>query len=187
MQKYKEALLYLFFISIGLIYGLIRLRPEIIGIYHIEKGMREKKAESVDLSRQLQAIKATEMEKANTSLQMKNIYKPGDAGLDAESSFTVVFDDIIDMAKYNGIKIYSIEYVYNPPDDEFVKGAADKYNVCQLNMAVVADYLDLEGFLKELYKYPYLINVSKLELAPYAKNKKIILSNIQIKLYSLKT
>lgn len=88
------------------------------------------------------------------------------------------------MAKYNGLKIYAIQYTYNPPDDEFVKGATGKYNVCQLDMEVIVDYQDLESFLKDIYKYPYLINIDMIELTPYPKNKKILLTNLQIKLYS---
>ena len=78
------------------------------------------------------------------------------------------------------------EGVYNPPEDEFIKSAADKFNVCSLNMQIIADYSDLESFLKELYKYPYLININKIELTPYPKNKKILMSILQLKLYSSK-
>lgn len=186
MHRYKEAILYTFFIIIGFTYAVIRIRPEIIKIIGIEKDMRSKSAQIVDLERQLDTLKKTEMEKMTISDQVKNIYKPDSPGLDAESSFTVMFDDIIDMARYNGVKIYSIEYVYNPADDDFVKGAPAKYNVCALNMEIIADYLDLESFLKELYKYPYLLNINKIELKPYPKNKKILMSNFQVKLYSSK-
>lgn len=184
MQRYKEAILYTIFIIIAFVYSLVRIRPEIVNIIGIEKDIYSKTGESADLDRKLDSLKASEMEKITSSKQLKSIYKPAEAGLDAEDSFTIIFDDLIEMAKYNGIKIYSIEYVYNPPEDEFVKGAPTKYNVCQLSMQVIADYSDLESFLKEIYKYPYLININKIELVPYAKNKKILMTNLQLKLYS---
>ncbi|MFA7658389.1 MAG: hypothetical protein WCY19_03045 [Candidatus Gastranaerophilaceae bacterium] len=186
MQKYKEAILFVIFITIGFIYALASLRPRIVDIFTVEKDLSTKSIEYADLERKLETLKASEIANMSTSDQTKNIYKPEIPGMDAESSFTVIFDDIIEMAKYNGIKIYSIEYVYNPAEDEFVKGVGSQYNVCQLNMQIIADYPDLESFLKEIYKYPYLINIDKLELAPYNRNKKILLAKLQLKLYSSK-
>ncbi len=186
MQKYKEAILYVVIFVIVLIFLLVKLKPQAFRVYDLEKNIETKSAEIIDYQRKLDELKASEAQKTNLSGLNKTIYKPGEAGVDAEASFSVVFDDIIEMAKYNGIKIYSIEYVYNPTDDEFVKSASDQYNVCQLKMQVIADYPDLESFIKDLYKYPYLINIEKVELTPYAKNKKILISNVQLKLYSSK-
>lgn len=186
MQRYKEAILYSIFIILMFVYSIVRIRPEITNIINIEKEIGTKTTEFTDLDRRLETLKASEMEKLSSSKKLKNIYKPAEAGLDAESSFAVLFDDLVEMAKYNSIKIYSIEYIYNPQDDEFVKGAADKYNVCRVKMQVVGDYNDLQSFLRDIYKYPYLINLSKIELTPYEKNKKILLANVQLKLYSQK-
>ena len=187
MQKYKEAILYIFFILIGLIYAIVKIQPTAVNLYSIEDQLKTKTVELADLQRKLETLKAAEVEKnLAMSGQAKKVYKPDVSGLDAESSFTVIFDDLIEMAKYNGIKIYSIEYAYNPPEDEFVKGAADKYNVCAINLDIISDYVDLESFLKEIYKYPYLVNINKISSMPYTKNKKIILTKLQLKLYSAK-
>lgn len=186
MQKYKEIILYTALVLLGFIYSLVRIKPVALDLYHIEKDIKAKTIQSADLERKLEALKATEIEKMSVVGMIKNIYKPAETGLDAEGEFSTMFDDIIDMAKYNSIKIYSVEYAYNPTDDNFVKGAPDKYNVCQITMELVADYSDFESFLKELFKYPYLVNVCKIELVPYSKNKKILLINFQIKLYASK-
>lgn len=186
MAKYKNIILYLLCIIIGFVYALILLKPQVLGLYHIEKDIKAKTIEISDLQKKLENLKASALQAEASSALTKNIYKPGDAGLDTESSFTVPFNDIVEMAKYNGIRIYSIEYVYNPTDDDFVKGAGNTYNVCQLKMEIIADYADLESFLRELYKYPYLVNIEKIELTPYSRNKKMIISNLQIKLYSAK-
>lgn len=185
MKKYTAAFIYIFFMVVILIFEIINLQPMVSQYFNIKNNIESQTLKQADLERQLDTLKKAAME-INLTAQTKNIYKPDTPGLDAESSFTVLFDDVIDMAKYNGIKIYSIEYAYNPADDEFVKGAPDKYNVCQLTMSIIADYADLESFMKELFKYPYLINIDKLELSPYPKNKRILLSNMQIKLYSSK-
>jgi len=190
MKKYKQVILYSFVILITFIVLAVKTKPEAGKVVRIERGLKEKTAQVADLQRQLDTLKKTEAEAAAQKVaaptQVKNIYKPETATTEAESSFTTIFDDVIDMAKYNGIKIYSIEYVYNPKEDDFVKNASSQYNVCQLNMQLVSDYSDLESFLKELYKYPYLVNIDKLEVTPYPKNKKILLSILQLKLYSSK-
>lgn len=165
----------------------MKLQPKVVELINVEDSIKSKTVELADLTREVEALKTAEVAKeAQAAKQPKKIYKSDEAGLDTESSFTVPFDDVIEMAKYNGVKIYSIEYVYNPETDEFVKGAGGVYNVCQLNMQVIADYVDLESFLKALYKYPYLITFDKIELIPYQKNKKILLTNLQLKLYSQK-
>lgn len=186
MQRYREALLYIVLVIIVFVFVIAKLKPVIVDTYTTTNDLNTKTAQSADLDRQLEQLKANEAQKMSLAGQPKNIYKPAEAGLDAESSFTVLFDDIIDMAKYNGIKIYSIQYTYNPAEDEVVKGAGAQYNVCQLDMQLISDYPDLESFLKELYKYPYLLNINKVEMAPYQKNKKILLTNLQLKLYSSK-
>lgn len=184
MRKYREAIIYTIFILIGFIYALVNIRPAIVNIFQVETGINKQTNQLSDSEKKLEALKKTEQEKQSIVGQAKNIYTPDITGLDAESSFAIIFDDVIDMTKYNGIKLYAIEYVYNPQDDDFVKGAPSKYNVCQLNMSVIGDYADIESFLKELYKYPYLVNIDKVELSPYPKNKKILLSKMQIILYS---
>lgn len=190
MKKYKDIILYTVLILLVLIILLIKTKPEAGKIVRIEQGLKEKTTQLADLQRQLDTLKKNaaeaDSEKAGAPTQVKNIYKPETTSTEAESSFAVLFDDVIDMAKYNGIKVYSIEYKYNPTEDDFVKNAANQFNVCQLNMQLVSDYSDLESFLKELYKYPYLVNIEKLEITPYPKNKKILLTALQLKLYASK-
>jgi hypothetical protein len=190
MKKYKQVIIYSFLILAVFIVLAIKTKPEAGKILHIERSLKEEATQVVDLQNQLNTLKKNEADAAAQKMtaptQVKNIYKPEIASTESESSFTTIFDDVIDMAKYNGIKIYSIEYTYNPPEDDFVKNASAQYNVCLLNMQLVSDYSDLESFLKELYKYPYLVNIDKLEITPYPKNKKILLSVLQLKLYSSK-
>lgn len=185
MRKYKDAILYFTLLIVCFIYALSTIKPPIVDIFMAEKGINEKTAELNEQQARLDKLLENQRAKMSQSVA-KNIYKPEMSGLDPEASFSVMFDDIIDMIKYNGLKVYSIEYVYNPPNDLFQQGAADKFNVCQLNVALVGDYSALGSFIKELYKYPYLVNLDKIELTPYPKNRKILLANLQIVLYSSK-
>lgn len=186
MQRYKEPILYIIIILIGLVIAIVNIKPLIVNSFTLGKDIQSKQVELADSQRKLQALKAAEAEKMSTSQQAKKIYKPDTTGVDAESSFSVLLEDVIEMAKYNQVKVYSVSYVYNPPEDEFVKGAGSTYNVCQLNMQLVADYRDLQTFLEDIYKYPYLVTLDKIEMAPYMKDKKILLINLQLKMYSSK-
>lgn len=187
MKKYKDLILWTILLILCFIAMAYFTKPQIGKIISLEKGIREKTVQVADLQRQLDSLKQSQAATDSNALtQTKKIYKPEISSGEAESSFAVLLDDLIDMAKYNGIKIYSIKYDYNPAEDDFVKNAASQYNVCLLNMQLVSDYTDLESFLKELYKYPYLINIDKLEITPYPKDKKIILSVLQLKLYASK-
>lgn len=190
MKKYKDLILWTFLVLIGIIAVAYFTKPKVGEIIRTERALSEKTAQATNLQQTLDELKknkaAADAQKNAPTLQAKNIYKPETTSTAAESSFTILFDDLIDMAKYNGIKIYSIKYDYNPAEDDFVKNAAAQYNVCALTMQLVSDYSDLESFLRELYKYPYLVNVDKLEIIPYTKNKKILVSNLQLKLYASK-
>lgn len=187
MQKYKDSILYIVFIIISIIFVGVKIQPKAVEFFDVKTQLKAKSLELSDLDRKLESLKAANMEKdLNVAKKNKKIYKPEGGGMDMESSFTVLFDDVIEMAKYNGIKIYSIEYIYNPTTDEVVKGAPDKYNVCQLNMQMISDYIDLESFFKELYKYPYLVSLDNIEISSYEKNKKLLVTKLHLKLYSAK-
>lgn len=187
MQRYTQTILTIIGVLILAIFLFTKAQPKVVELYTVEKNLSAKTTESADLERKLETLKA-DADKKNMAMEglLKKIYKPDVPGVDTEASFTLMFDDIIEMAKYNGVKIYSVEYVYNPETDEFVVSAKDQFNVCQLNMQVIGDYTDLEAFFQEIYKYPYLVNFDKIELVPYEKNKAIIIGKIQLKLYSSK-
>lgn len=190
MKKYKDIIIWTILLIIGIVLVAYFTKPQVGKIIRLEKGVKEKTVQVADLQRQLDTLKqnqANEEAQKNTApKEAKNIYKPDTTSTAAESSFTILFDDLIDMAKFNGIKIYSIKYDYNPAEDDFVKNAGSQYNVCLLSMQLVSDYADLQSFLQELYKYPYLVSVDKLEITPYSKNKKIIVTALQLKLYASK-
>ena len=51
---------------------------------------------------------------------------------------------------------------------------------------MIATYSNFANFLRELYKHEHFLEISKIEIAPYEKNKRILLVNLQIKLYAQK-
>lgn len=140
-----------------------------------------------DKKRNLEDLTIQSQKKTETQDLEKAIFKPVETGLDTESVMAFEFNEILNLIRANSVKMRSIKYDYNPADDNFVKGAPNKFDVSRLDLEMVADYKDFEGFLKDLYKHEHFLDISKIEIAPYQKDKKILLINFQMKLYAEKS
>ncbi len=125
-----------------------------------------------------QAEAASEIEKA--------FYNPAEAGLDREGVIAGEFSEILELIKANTIKTKSINYTYEPSDDPFVAGAKEKFNVAQLDMSMIGTYSNFENFLKDLYKHEHFLNIRKISVTPYEKDKSILLIDFSLKLYAEK-
>ena len=148
----------------------------------------KQKAETLAANeRKYDTLKASVMEATNVDLTgSKEMYKPMDAGLDAESIVAGQFNEILGLLRANAIKARSVDYNYNPPEDPFVKGAGNKVSACHVTLQLVANYKNFESFLRDLYKHEHFLDIAKVEILPYEKNKTILLINCQIYLYAKK-
>ena len=157
-KKYKETIIYIVFIVVVITWLFVRIKPETLKFIELKKEINQKNIQITELERNLSTAKAKfETVQKQEVKTTKKIVRPEVAGLDAESSIAIIFDDIIEMARFNNIKIHSIQYVYNPETDPFVIAASIEYNVCQLEMKVITDYIDFENFMQDLYKYPFIV------------------------------
>lgn len=122
----------------------------------------------------------------NTNIEnTKKVYYPTESDVDKEGLFFTLYTDVIDIAKQNNIKIRSIDYKYYPKDDPFVsKGGKENYFVCDLDMNLISNYKDLRNFVEALFQYSYYIKFNKINIVPYQTDKRILLSNLSIRLYS---
>ena len=128
---------------------------------------------------------AAEVQKEKTVRQeAKAFYKPIESGLDNEAVIAGEFAEILQLIRANQIKVRSIKYDYNPSDDNFVKGNAGRYNVARLNMEMIGNYTNYDHFLRELYKHEHFLDIESVEIVPYRKDKRILLINFKLKLYS---
>ena len=118
-----------------------------------------------------------------TTLQ-KKVYAPLDSDLGNDTLFFTLYNDLIEMIHSNSIKIKSMEYLYNPENDPFVKFSKDLYFVSEVNMQLVANYTNLGKFVQELIQYPYYIRLQNISIKPYAKDKKILIADVNLKLYA---
>ena len=116
----------------------------------------------------------------------KKIYSPTENCRDEGSSDTLFFtlySDLIEMVQANSVKINSIRYQYNPDDDEFTKQHGE-YLVYDIDLELVSNYVNLGKLVQDLYQYPYYIKISSIEILPYPKDKKILLTSMSVRLYA---
>ena len=140
------------------------------------------------MEQKYEALKASMMESQADELEsVKDMYKPMDEGLDAESIVAGQFNEILGLLRANTIKARSVDYNYNPPEDEFVKGAGSKVSACHVTLELIATYKNFENFLRDLYKHEHFLDIAKVEILPYEKNKTILLIKCKILLYAKKS
>lgn len=143
-----------------------------------EKTYNTKLTEKRNVERKLAQIKTS-----NATVQ-KKIYSPVDSDLGNDTLFFTMYNDVIEMIHANSIKIKSMEYSYNPESDVFVKFSKDMYFVCETNLELVSNYTNLGKFIQDLIQYPYYIRIKSIDVKPYAKDKKILISNVKLRLYA---
>ena len=188
LQKYKESLMYLAGIIVVAVFLFQKIQPEFTRTIDLYKQVGQQKDVAAGISKQLSVAKEKVERKKKMRLlddMTKKVYSPAEGiSLDADSAFSVLLDDIIEISRKNHIKTHSIQSTLNPSEDVFVKGDKEHFSAYQLDMKIVSDYSDFEGFIRDLYAYNYLININNIEIYPYQKNNRILLINLTLTLYS---
>lgn len=152
-----------------------------------------------ELNKKLQSVSATLVEKQKAKdviikklkklqesvmTSQKKIYSPVENKLGNDTLFFTLYSDVIEMVRANTIKIKSIDYQYNPLNDVFVKQKGSLYFVCDVNMEIVSNYVNLGKLIQDIYQYPYYIKINNISIRPYEKDKKILISNVSMRLYA---
>lgn len=190
LQKYLIPIV-LLIVTVGIIALLVPKISENINSYKdLNSGIEGLKTQVTDKTNTLNEMQKKlddALEKEREIEQgAKPFYKPIEAGLDTEAVIAGEFAEILELIRANKIKVRTIKYDYNPADDEFVKNGPEKYNCARLNMEMITSYSDFDNFLKELYKHKHFLDIQSFEIVPYKKNRKILLINFKLKLYSRK-
>ena len=94
--------------------------------------------------------------------------------------------EINDLIKYYGIKIYKVNYTYDPEEDTFFKGKSDKYSVCKMDLELFSNYMKFQGFMKDLYKHEHFLDIQSVDVVPYKKDKSILNIKLTLSLYAEK-
>lgn len=146
----------------------------------------EKKQTLLQAKQKDKLIVENKIKKIKNSIagSQKKIYAPVESDLGNDTLFFTLYNDVIEMVHSNAVKIKSINYDYNPKSDEFVKFGKDVYFVCDINLELVSNYTNLGKFIQDIYQYPYYIKINKLDVKPYAKDKKVLLTSLSLRLYA---
>lgn len=128
--------------------------------------------------------KINKLKNVKTTVLAKKIYAPTESDLGTDSLFFVLYTDLIEMLRNNSVKIKSIDYKYNPEGDNFVQYGKDAYFVCDIDLKLLSNFVDLGKLIQDIYQYPYYIKICGIKIIPYEKDRKILLTDLKIRLYS---
>lgn len=190
LEKYKELIMYLALIIVVAVFLFKQIQPKFLSTIDLFNQVKSQTEVSDSINRQLTIAKEKAERKKKLRMldeMTKKIYEPNGAATDSESTFALLLDDIIEISRKNHIKTHSIKQIIDPEEDVFIKGDKAHYSACKLEMKIISDYTDFKGFISDLYKYPYLINLNDIEIYPYEKNKRILLINLSLTLYASKS
>ena len=160
--------------------------PVITAIKELKVQVETQAGVLAEKQRKLEDVKLQLKKQQDESTLEKEIFVPEEKGLPAEDMIAGEFEEILEIIRANTIKMRSINFDMNPRGDVFVQGAPEKFNVAALKMEMIGTYKNFENFLKDLYKHEHFLEISKVQIEPYEKDKTILLINYEMKLYAKK-
>lgn len=188
MDKYKKyygivafcfAVFILFFGAYKLIF------PKVEQLKNINSVVESKNSELSNKQAKLKIVQ-NKIKRIKESIvtSQKKVYSPIEADLGNETLFFTLYNDLIEILQANSVKIKAISYVCNPESDAFVQFGKDVYLVYDVNMELVANYVNLGKFIQDIYQYPYYIRINEIDINPYQKDKRILIANVSLRLYA---
>lgn len=184
----QHQLVAMFLLIFGLAFGLyfvVNKANPAIALY------KEVQAETIavdDMKKEIETLKSKKAAfEREEKVSTKPVYKNEMEITDQMSSFGIMFEDVIQAAKYNGLKLRSIAYKMSPADDPVQTTVPEDYNVCNVSMKLLGSYSQFRSYFQDVYNYPYLINLSQLSIEPYEKNPKVLVADVVVTLYSTKS
>ncbi|MCQ2753588.1 MAG: hypothetical protein MJ231_00905 [bacterium] len=189
MDKYKKYYGIFIFLAVVIVvafvfYSLVITRW---GKYNgIIADYNAKKEKLTELQNQSKIVQE-KLDKIRNSINgvQKKIYSPVESDLGNETLFFTLYTDVIEMIHTNSVRIKSIDYEYNPKSDKFVEhGGKDAYFVWDVKLELVSNYTNLGKLVQDLYQYPYYIKIVNLEVKPFEKDKSVLISNLNLRLYA---
>ncbi len=188
MDKYKRytgLIIFVIAVAVMLYVAISIILPQYDNWSNM-KSQVESVSKTLESKRQAKIVIKKKLKRMQESVMssQKKIYSPVESKLDDDTLFFTLYSDLIEMVRTNTIKIKSIDYKYKPAGDVFVKQKGSVYFVCDVNMEVVSNYVNLGKLIQDIYQYPYYIKINSIEVTPYQQDKKILLSNISMRLYA---
>ncbi len=183
----QQTLPYIIGLVLSLVLGIYLLYPKVMSVYTNYNEVKTKTQTVEQTKQQIADLKAQkENYEKEEKVSTKPVYKNDIATIDPMSSFGVMFEDVIQSAKYNGLKLRTISYNTSPAEDIVQKNISTDYNVCAISMQLIGTYMQFRSYFQDIYNYPYLINLDKISIKPYENNKRILIADVTVTLYSAK-
>ena len=189
MDKYKKYLGIILFVAIvaGVAYYSIAMQvmPRLDKISDVQETVDEKQKDLDKLrSKKITVQNKLKQFQENAANLQKKIYSPTISDADSDTLFFTLYNDLIDMVHSNSVRIKDIKYTHNPAEDLFVKHGGSKYFVCNINLSLVSNYVQLGHLIEDIYQYPYYIKIGSVKIKPYNKDKSVLLTEMSVQLYS---
>ncbi len=188
MEKYKKyygIILFAIVAFVCVLGGLKLIQPQLEERTNSENMLQQKKQELTAQAAKKKKVESTlEQLKGAIETAGKKIYAPVDADLGNDTLFFTLYSDLIEMIHSNSVKIKSIDYTYNPETDKFVQNGRDIYFVCDVDMELVSNYVNLGNLVEDIYRYPYYVKINEIDIKPYDKDKTILVTNMSLRLYA---
>lgn len=161
------------------------ISPMITQLQEKNAQVESKENKSRELNSKLRIVES-KIKKIQDSVAgaQKKVYSPIESDLGSDTLFFTLYNDLIEMIHANSVKIKAVDYSHNPETDKFVQFGKDAYFVCDVNLELVSNYVNLGKLIQEIYQYPYYIKINKLVVKPYEKDKKILISQLSLRLYA---
>lgn len=183
----NKQVIYIVALVICLGIGLTFIVPKAQTAYATYNDVKAKTLTVEDNKKQIEDLQAKKAAyEQEEKVSTKPVYQNDIATLDQMASFGVMFEDVIQSAKYNGLKLRSISYNISPGDDIVMKNIATDYNVCAIQMQLIGNYMQFRSYFQDIYNYPYLINLDKISIFPYNNDKRVLIADVTVILYSTK-
>ena len=183
----NKQVIYIVALVICLGIGLTFIVPKAQTAYATYNDVKAKTLTVEDNKKQIEDLQAKKAAyEQEEKVSTKPVYQNDTATLDQMASFGVMFEDVIQSAKYNGLKLRSISYNISPGDDIVMKNISTDYNVCAIQMQLIGNYMQFRSYFQDIYNYPYLINLDKISIFPYNNDKRVLIADVTVILYSTK-
>lgn len=187
-QRYYGVIIFVASVVLLVFLAYKFIVPKIQNLTKLNSTITKKESLLNKRQKELNVVK-TKIKKIKDSISgsQKKIYSPVESDISNDTLFFTLYNDVIEMVHANSIKIKSLDYVYNPQSDAFVEFGKDVYFVCDINMNLVSNYVNLGKLIQDVYQYPYYIKINELNVKPYSKDKTILLSSLSLRLYARTT
>ncbi len=184
---FKKYLIYILAIIIVIGAGLYFTIP--MGQQYFTKSAEIKsKQETIDdLNKSIELAKKNQIEAMSSEQKEdKQIYEPEIKSTDMMVNFNGMLETVLNLAKEAGIKTRTIEFKTIPESDPIKQNHSGTHDATLLQAQMIGTYTELQNFLREIYRHPYLIGIEELKVSPYELDKKILVIDLSLSLYAKK-